>query len=102
MINENDILYIKYKINFETLKHKIETATKKAFLEIYEKAGSENLYAFALYSDEGAMTVCPSANSLKHLEKTPTNDITYYKLNLQNGNMKCKVQIRNLTKSVPY
>jgi hypothetical protein len=25
------------------------------------------------------MTVCPSANSLKHLEKTPTNDITYYK-----------------------
>ena len=66
-------------MNFETLKHKIETATKKAFLEIYEKAGSENLYAFALYSDEGAMTVCPSANSLKHLEKTPTNDIAYYK-----------------------
>ncbi|MCT3950056.1 DUF4303 domain-containing protein [Elizabethkingia anophelis] len=66
-------------MNFQTLKHKIETATKKAFLEIYEKAGSEDLYAFALYSDEGAMTVCPSANSLKHLKKTPTNDITYYK-----------------------
>ncbi|WP_336664284.1 DUF4303 domain-containing protein [Elizabethkingia meningoseptica] len=66
-------------MDFEILQQKIEDATKKAFLEIYKKAASEEVYAFALYSDEGAMTVCPSANTLKHLDKAETDDLAYYK-----------------------
>ena len=31
----------------------------------FENYGAEEIYGFALYSDEGAMTVCPSTNTLK-------------------------------------
>jgi Domain of unknown function (DUF4303) len=63
----------------EILKQKIKAATKKAFLEIFEKHGEEEIYAFALYSDEGAMTVCPSSNTIKHLETADEDDFDYYK-----------------------
>jgi hypothetical protein len=46
---------------------KIEAATRLAFTEMVEQHGSEGIYAFALYSDAGAMTVCPSTNSEHHL-----------------------------------
>ncbi|WP_221412548.1 DUF4303 domain-containing protein [Dysgonomonas sp. ZJ709] len=48
---------------------------------MFEKYGEEKIYAFALYSDEGAMTVCPSTNTLKHLNGIDSNqeDFTYYK-----------------------
>lgn len=55
-------------MDFKFLKQKIENATKKAFIEMFEKHGAEKICAFALYSDEDAMTVCPSTNTLKHLE----------------------------------
>lgn len=66
-------------MNFETLKQKIEEATKKAFIEMFEKYGADEIYGFALYSDEGAMTVCPATNTLKHLTTVDQNDLSYYK-----------------------
>ena len=66
-------------MNFEILKQKIEEATKKAFIEMFEKHGADNIYGFALYSDEGAMTVCLSTNTLKHLEAADEDDLTYCK-----------------------
>lgn len=52
-------------MDFQLLSEKIEKAAKKAFLEMYEQHGSEQIYAFALYSDDGAETLCPSTNTLK-------------------------------------
>ena len=66
-------------MNFDILKQNIEDATKKAFIVIFKKYGSEEIYGFALYSDEGAMTVCPSTNTLKHLTTVDQDDLTYYK-----------------------
>ncbi len=66
-------------MNFEILKQKIESATKKAFIEMFEDYGADEIYAFALYSDEDAMTVCPSTNTLKHLETADKDDLVYYK-----------------------
>ena len=65
-------------MNFEALKQEIEVATKKAFIEMFENYGAEEIYGFALYSDEGAMTVCPSTNTLKHLTTVDQNYLTYY------------------------
>ena len=69
-------------MNFEALEQKIEAATRKAFLEIVSKHKEEEIYAFALYSDDGAMTVCPASNSLKFLnnpEGKGLADLNYYK-----------------------
>lgn len=66
-------------MDFETLKQQIEEAAKKAFLEMYEKHGAENIYSFALYSDEGAMTVCPSSNTIETLQNVEQDDAVYYK-----------------------
>ena len=66
-------------MNFETLRQKIEEATKKAFIEMFEKYGADEIYGFALYSDEGAMTVCPATNTLKHLKTANQDDLSYYK-----------------------
>ena len=67
-------------MNFTELKAKIKYATEQAFVEMYEKHKEEKIYAFALYSDEGAMTVCPSTNTLDYLEtKKDDEDFKYYK-----------------------
>ncbi|MBB6332832.1 hypothetical protein HNP24_003835 [Chryseobacterium sediminis] len=66
-------------MDFEILKQQIENAAKKAFLEVYEKHGAEGVYSFALYSDEGAMTVCPAANTMKAMEMADEEDALYYK-----------------------
>lgn len=66
-------------MDFETLKQQIEKAAKKAFLEMYEKHGAENIYSFALYSDEGAMTVCPSSNTMEAINDVDQDDAAYYK-----------------------
>lgn len=65
-------------MDFEILKQQIEAAAKKAFLEMYEKHGAEQIYSFALYSDEGAMTVCPATNTLQMLDEDD-EDLLYYK-----------------------
>lgn len=67
------------KFNFQNLENEIEEATKKAFQEMVTQHQSERIYAFALYSDEEAMTVCPATNTLDFLETKPKNDFTYYK-----------------------
>ncbi len=66
-------------MNFNTLGQKIEEATKKAFIEMFENYGADEIYGFALYSDEGAMTVCPSTNTSKHLASIEEDDKVYYK-----------------------
>ncbi len=67
-------------MNFDMLRQKIEHATKKAFIELFENCGADEIYGFALYSDGGAMTVCPSTNTLKCLTSFDQNDdLTYYK-----------------------
>ncbi|REC46745.1 DUF4303 domain-containing protein [Chryseobacterium pennipullorum] len=66
-------------MDFENLKNQIEEAAKKAFIEMFEKHGDENIYSFALYSDEGAMTVCPASNTLTVLEDPDEDDALYYK-----------------------
>lgn len=69
-------------MNFEALGQKIETATKKAFIEIFNEHKNEEIYCFALYSDEGAMTVCPSINTtyfLKNLDEEEKEELIYYK-----------------------
>lgn len=72
---------MKYAMNFDLLQHKIEQATKQAFLEMYLQHGEEGIYAFALYSDEGAMTVCPSTNTQAALNEhydEQQEDFVYY------------------------
>ena len=65
---------------FDLLKKKITIAARKAFTEMLEKHAEENIYAFALYSDEGAMTVCPSTNTMRHFsEKANRSEAAYYK-----------------------
>lgn len=69
-------------MNFGELEQKIETATKKAFIEIFNEHKNEEIYAFALYSDGGAMTVCPSTNTvdfLENLDDEEKEELTYYK-----------------------
>ncbi|WP_255763293.1 DUF4303 domain-containing protein [Fulvivirga maritima] len=69
-------------MNFEELERKIEAATKKAFIEIYDQHQDEGIYGFALYSDGGAMTVCPSANTqdfLEDLDDEEKEDLAFYK-----------------------
>jgi hypothetical protein len=66
-------------MNFEILRQNIEDATKKAFIEIFEKYGADEIYGFALYSDEGAMTVCPSTNTIKPLTTVDQEDLVYFK-----------------------
>jgi Domain of unknown function (DUF4303) len=56
---------------------RIEAATRAAFSEIVAQHGHEGIYGFALYSDGGAMTVCPSTNSEQHLTTVDQADLTY-------------------------
>lgn len=69
-------------MDFNILKEKIEAASKKAFTELYNKHKDEGIYCFALYSDDGAMTVCPSTNTidfLDNLDEEQKQDLAYYK-----------------------
>lgn len=69
-------------MDFKPLEQKIEKATKKALIELFEKHKDEEIYAFALYSDEGAMTVCPSMNTvafLNDLNEEERDSLAYYK-----------------------
>ena len=55
-------------MDIEALKQQIEAAARAAFTEMVRLHGDEGIYAFALYSDAGAMTVCPSTNTRAYLE----------------------------------
>lgn len=65
-------------MDITALKRKIETAAREAFTEMVRLHKDEGIYAFALYSDEGAMTVCPSTNTLRHLAAQDEGDGDLY------------------------
>lgn len=66
-------------MDFDLLRDQIEAAVKCAFMELHQQHAADGIYAFALYSDGGAMTVCPSTNTLKHLDNADPDDLAYYK-----------------------
>ncbi len=53
--------------NFAALEVQLRKAARRAFKEVAAAHPDEQLCAFALYSDDGAMTVCPSINTTQHL-----------------------------------
>ena len=65
--------------DFQHFQQQLTLATRDAFLELLAAHHAEEFYSFALYSDEGAMTVCPSANTLAHLAAQPPEDLSYAK-----------------------
>lgn len=54
----------------------IKESAKRCFSELRSANPEEKFCAFALYSDEGAMTVCPSANTDEYLKKTTKMKMT--------------------------
>lgn len=65
--------------NFDALSLQIENATKKAFAEMVGKYKEQNIYALALYSDQGSMTVCPAINTQEFLQSLNVKNSLYYK-----------------------
>lgn len=65
--------------DFNQFSDKLIQATRAAFIEIFEKHHLEGICAFALYSDEGAMTVCPSTNTLTYLAGRSGADADSYR-----------------------
>lgn len=51
------------KVDFPALRSNIRDAARRAFETVIENHPGERFYAFALYSDDGAMTVLPAVNS---------------------------------------
>ena len=66
-------------VDFSALAEQITQAAKAAFLEVLHRHRDEGIYAFALYSDGGAMTVCPATNTQAHLAGQPADEAAYYK-----------------------
>ena len=66
-------------IDFQALKSQLMQATQAAFIEVLAQHRAEGIYSFALYSDEGAMTVCPATNTLAHLATQAPDDLPYAK-----------------------
>ena len=64
----------KNEFDFRSLKKKTEFATKKCLIENKEKYGSD-ICAFALISDDDAMTVVPFTNTHAHLKKMQLEDL---------------------------
>lgn len=67
--------------DFSLFGTKVEQAAREAFQELAAAHPAESLCAFALHSDDGAMTVCPSTNTRRHLEsklKAFPDDADYY------------------------
>jgi hypothetical protein len=68
------------------LEFEIYKAARNAFDDLRKAHPEEEFYAYALYTDGDAMTVCPSANSLRAFAKaasqqsdTSASDLAYYK-----------------------
>ena len=50
-------------VDFLRLRKLVRDAAKKAFADLRKAHPGETFYAFALYTDDGAMTIIPAANS---------------------------------------
>jgi hypothetical protein len=57
------------KVDFALLRREIKEAARHAFEAVQAAHPDETFYAFALYSDDSAMTVCPSANTEEGYER---------------------------------
>ena len=55
--------------DFTRFRLEVSAATKRAFADLQHNHADETIYAFALYSDDGAMTVCPAANTEEALKR---------------------------------
>lgn len=66
-------------VDFQQFAHQLTQATQAAFTELLARHPTEEFYSFALYSDEGALTVCPAANTLAHLAAQPLENQPYAK-----------------------
>ncbi|MBU4609447.1 DUF4303 domain-containing protein [Achromobacter sp. GG226] len=56
------------------LVDQIKQATRACFSALRTAHPEDTFCAFALYSDESAMTVCPSANTVSHLQQRHEED----------------------------
>jgi len=68
--------------DFVALEARILEAARQAFREVAAAHPEQQLCAFALYSDDGAMTVCPSINTIEHLtqrQRQHPDDAAFYK-----------------------
>lgn len=54
--------------DFDALEKRIIAASEEAFRDVAQKYPREEICAFALYSDDGAMTVCPAFDLASALE----------------------------------
>ncbi len=59
-------------IDFSLLRREIKEATRRAFDAVRAQHLDETFYAFALYSDDSAMTVCPAANTEEGCDRCVT------------------------------
>jgi hypothetical protein len=73
-------------VDFDQLRSDVADATRRAFADIRSRCAGERLYAFALYSDGSAMTICPAANTEEAyrlaLEKSGASEpveVNYYR-----------------------
>lgn len=57
------------EVDFDLLRQEIKDAARAAFGVVRRNHSDEQFYAFALYSDESAMTVCPAANTEEGLAR---------------------------------
>lgn len=55
-------------MDWEKLTTDVVAATTAAFGSLISEKSDEHFYAFALYTDEYAETICPSANSIERYE----------------------------------
>jgi hypothetical protein len=61
------------RVDFPTLRREIAAAVRRTFVTVRSRTASESLYAFALYSDDSAMTVCPAANTVEAFNRRKTD-----------------------------
>ncbi|MDU8502912.1 DUF4303 domain-containing protein [Pseudomonas syringae] len=61
-------------MNWNNLESQVYTLSKKAFLNLLDDHSDEKFYAFALYTDSSAMTICLAANSLEKLNEKIDNE----------------------------
>lgn len=60
--------------DFQALQDKIVAASVQAFKEVSARVEPEAVRAFALYSDEGAMTVCPAFATQRFFDELRDED----------------------------
>jgi hypothetical protein len=56
-------------MNWVELERRVYEAVKYAFTELLGTHPKEHFYAFALYTDSSAMTICAAANSVQGLDE---------------------------------